>query len=539
MKIKIRMKMRSRRARTVPRRRGSPGFHRAFGLRLRHCRGVFAPRHAVAWLAMLLAVAARGAAADDRWFRLAGERLEILTNGREADARRVLGELETFRVVAEQFLGLTNRAPVPVFYFRSEGALRQFRPERAGHAVDAPGFHVTGEGGAALVFHREDTRSGTLETAFHEYTHLLTHRTLGPAPLWLHEGVAVALSTFEVRDGLAKIGAPHPLYGRQVKAFGPLPVADLVVVEPDGLDYRDVPASVQFYASAWALTHYLMFAEKGAQRGLVRKLVEEYARTPGRLAAFEAAVGRPAAEVGLDLQARMRSGMYTQFSLPVTPPDTAAARWERLSDAERDLQLGDLLRLLRQRDEARPLLTRAAAGLGDDPRPHAALGLLLAADGEAAEARAELQRALDLGSTNAAVFTRLAALKLGDSPLAAAAAPGEAAAAARLLERSLELDPGDPLAHFLRALAALRENPAAPALAAPHVRAALALAPRYPEARMLNAMLLAAGGQRGDAQRELAALLASPELASRETLRASAQKLAEKLAGGGSPGPAQ
>ncbi|MFN0067623.1 MAG: hypothetical protein ACKVYV_08310 [Limisphaerales bacterium] len=496
-------------------------------------------RCAVAWLAVLLAVAARGDARDDPWFRLSGEHLEILTHGREADARRVFAELETFRIVAEDFLGLTNRARVPVFYFRSEGAARLFRSERAGHAIDAAGFHVAGEGGASLVFHRGDTRSGTLETAFHEYTHLLTQRALGPAPLWLHEGVAIALSTFEVSDGLAKIGRPHPVYGRQVQAFGALPVADLVTVEPAGLDYRDVNASVQFYASAWALTYYLLFTEKGAQAGLLQRLVAEYARTPGRLAAFETVLGRPAADVGIDLQARLRAGnRYTQFSLPVVKADPAAARWERLSDAERDLQLGDLLRLLRQHDEARPLLVRAAAGLRDDPRPHASLGLLLAADSAAAEARVELRRALELGSTNAAAFMRLAALQLGDSPLTASSTPEEAAAAARLLDRSLELDPADPLAHFLRALAALRMNPAAPALAAPHVRAALALAPRYPEARMLNAMLLAAGGQRDDAQRELAALLASPELTGREALRASAQKLAEKLAqGSGSAAP--
>ncbi|HMO66923.1 MAG TPA: hypothetical protein PKE47_17180, partial [Verrucomicrobiota bacterium] len=93
--------------------------------------------------------------------------------------------------------------------------------------VDAAGFQVTGEDGAALVVYRGDTRSGTQETAYHEYAHLLTLRPLGPAPLWLHEGVAIALSTFDVRDGLARLGAPHPVYTRYVRAAGPLPVADL------------------------------------------------------------------------------------------------------------------------------------------------------------------------------------------------------------------------------------------------------------------------------------------------------------------------
>lgn len=481
----------------------------------------------------LAAAAARGDAADDRWFRLAGEHLEVLTNGREADARRLLAELDTFRVVAEQFLGLTNRARVPVFYFRNEAHARAFRPEQSGHPIEASGFHVAGEGGAALVVYRGDTRSGTQETAFHEYTHLLTLRPLGPVPLWLHEGVAIALSTFEVRDGQARLGAPHPVYTRYVRAAGPLPVADLVTVEADGLDFRDRAVTTQFYASAWALTHVLLFAEMGARSNLLARLVAEHARTPGRLAAFEAVAGRTAGEVGLDLRARIEGGRYTQFSLPVTPTDPAAARWERIPDAERDLELGNLLRLLRRSEAARPLLERAAVGLGpDDPRAPAALGLLLAGLGETAPAQETLGRARQLGTTNAAVFTRLAALRLGDVALPAQPAPEDAAAAIRLLDRALELDPADPLAHFLRALAELRANPARPALAAPHVRRALALAPRYPEARLLHAMLLVADGQAEAARDVLASLLASPELRARGQLRASTQSLAERLAAG-------
>ncbi|HMO66924.1 MAG TPA: hypothetical protein PKE47_17185, partial [Verrucomicrobiota bacterium] len=286
-------------------------------------------------------------------------------------------------------------------------------------------------------------------------------------------------------------------------------------------------------ASAWALTHVLLFAEMGARSNLLTRLVAEYARTPGRLDAFEAVAGRTAGEVGLDLRARIEGGRYTQFSLPVTPTDPAAARWERLADAERDLELGDLLRLLRRSGAARPLLERAAAGLGhDDPRAPAALGLLLAGLGETDAALATLERARQLGTTNAAVFTRLAALRLGDVAPPARPAPDDAAVAIRLLDRALELDPAEPQAHFLRALAELRANPASPALAAPHVRRALALAPRHPEARLLHAMLLVADGQAEAARGELAALLASPELRSRDPLRASAQALSDRLATG-------
>jgi tetratricopeptide (TPR) repeat protein len=472
------------------------------------------------------------------WHRLASPRIELLTDAREADARRVLRELEIFRAVAERFLRLTNRAAVPVFYFGGEGALEPYRPRLGGHVARADGFHTVGEGGAALAFHREDTRAGTIETAYHEYTHLLTQRAFAGAPLWLHEGVAVALSTFETRGERATIGRVHEHSARLAATGGLLPLAGLVAGTAGAPDLGDVTAAARFYASAWALTHFLLFAEDGARAGLAPRLAAALAGTTNQAAAFTQVTGLDPPTAEARVTAMLRGGRHRTFQTTFSRPGLEGLPWERLSDAEVDYRLGSLLRLVGRHEAAMERLARAAAARPDDPRPPAELGFAHLAAGRTNEARLALERAAQLGSTNGAVHARLAWFALGGRGLRLG--PGvtaeEVGAALRRVDLAEAHGAEEAAVAYLRALASLRAHPRAPALAVPHVRRALALDPQHADARLLWALLLAAGGDREGARRELAALLATP---AGQRVRPAALALARELeqAPGGAVGP--
>jgi Flp pilus assembly protein TadD len=167
-------------------------------------------------------------------------------------------------------------------------------PELAGRfglGRGVAGFAETNlDGSFACVLLRSNAVA-TRIVLFHEYTHLLLARQRSaPLPRWYNEGLAEYFSTVAFRDGALVVGAiPAERLVWLVERRHPMPLDRLFGGDADstlrGESIHD------FYATAWALSHYLMGSERGRRE--LSRFDRELSSGAALDAAREAAFARP------------------------------------------------------------------------------------------------------------------------------------------------------------------------------------------------------------------------------------------------------
>ncbi|HET9527828.1 MAG TPA: tetratricopeptide repeat protein, partial [Pyrinomonadaceae bacterium] len=236
---------------------------------------------------------------------------------------------------------------------------------------------------------------------FHEYTHLLVNNTFEKAPLWFNEGIAEYYSTFIIRDDqkivLGRNIGHHVFLLRDSKM---LPLKTLFRVDHSSPHYNESKKRGIFYAQSWALMHYLLIGKAGKVQQLGKFL--ELIRADVALEdAFQQAFEMSFEAMEKELQNYVRQDRYNELTghferkLELDTNTKATP----LTEAEAQAYLGDLL-LHINRQEAYTYLEKA---LKLDPNlgmAHASLGMAYFREGKVDEARASLERALDLNSQN-------------------------------------------------------------------------------------------------------------------------------------------
>lgn len=528
-----------RRARTCAR-----GAHRRLGGRRLASALTRFGRGVALILAVLSAPAATGRDPDAGWFKLVTPNFELYGNGRESEARRLMRELETFRHVVSRFLGLTNehRRPALVFYFDRDESFRPYKPSFDGTPSPVSGFHTQDPLDYALALSRQPKGSTTMRVLFHEYTHLLTARQFRRAPLWVNEGVAEVFSTFEGEDDRFDIGVALTNHVFDLYRRPPMPLSRLLTVTHASREYNEATRAGSFYATSWALAHYLLFARRGFETNVMARYAEVSAGTTNLVEAFRVAFGATPEELQPFLQVYLRGGSYTVVRQSY--PDLTATRPSRarLAPGELDFALGRLLQLVQHNDRARERLERSASAAPRDPRPHEALALLAWRQRERQDLIRHGDRAIELGSREAFVHFLAAQARYetaSDKSLGAAARNEAFREGRRHCEQALALDPDLAAAHHLLGVFVLSANPGTPALAAVHIEEALRCDPQYRPALLTRVSLLAMQRDFDGARRALAGLLAGPLPAD---LRATANQIALEIeaaarTAGGGPAP--
>jgi hypothetical protein len=79
------------------------------------------------------------------------------------------------------------------------------------------------------------------------------------APLWVEEGIAGGLSTFEIRNGKGRWGQPKQDHVDYLNYKGLQPTKDFLLP----LRTRHCIKLDTFYPQAWAMVHYFMFGNGG------------------------------------------------------------------------------------------------------------------------------------------------------------------------------------------------------------------------------------------------------------------------------------
>jgi tetratricopeptide (TPR) repeat protein len=381
--------------------------------------------------ALLVASAAFAQIQAHKWIEVRSPHFLVVTDGSERQGRQLAGRFEAIRSVFEETLGLKVESgkPFVVMGFKDEKSMRAVMPEfwkEKGRAHPV-GWFQPAEDKVYAVIRLDAGEDGPYATVYHEFTHMVLDLNVRSLPLWMEEGLAQFYGFSTINGSEVGLGRPDANCIMRLRAAKRIPLDELFRVTHDSPYYTDADKAPTFYAQSWALTHYLMLAEKPA--------AGEHNRLSRFLALLSQGVGRDEATRRIfpdtgKLQAELtRYIERTTFPyLPVKTKanggtDEYAARV--LSPAETAARLGDFELHDHRPQDAKPLLEEA---LRLDPGLAVAeesLGLMFMRQGDRAEALKRFDRAIAGDSRNFLAHYYHALLTLGEGGSTEEGGPAE------------------------------------------------------------------------------------------------------------------
>jgi tetratricopeptide (TPR) repeat protein len=447
------------------------------------------------------------------WARVRGGRLEVLAEGGAKTALSVYREMRrTEQALASLISPLPRSAPaVRVFVF---GGAREFAQYKKGSATK--GMYQSGpERDYILLL---GTSEDTFRASRHEYAHLFLNHTAGRIPQWLEEGLAEFYSTLAWEGGLLRVGRVIPSH-IQLLQLQPWIEEEVFPQSRQVLEaHLDASATGVYYAQAWALTHYLLHGL--GDRGLVARFAAELAGGLSQEAAFEKVFGRTLGAALRQARRYVESNRFRVASVDIGPaPIGEDPPVTPVDDAELVALRADLFVATGRPAEARRLYEEFVRRSPRDPRAVAGLGLVAMREEKYEEARARLEEAIRLGSTEASTHFEYAML-LRDQR-------GPEELVVKNLLEAVRLNPSFAEAWFLLGTSALRRNQPWEAIEA--LERAAEILPRQSVFWENLARAYLASNQREDARRAaLRAVASAQNFQENEQARAVLRAVDEK-----------
>lgn len=413
-----------------------------------------------------------------KWIRLASGPFDLYTDGGEQAARETLERLDLARRVFSGLAPSLRATPLPVRVFLlSEGRFRGMRP---GETIR--GFYQGAAERDSIVL----PASGSTRVVFHEYVHLVLHHTSGPLPKWMEEGLAEFHSTLEVRNGKVRLGGVVAGHLRLLATSSLLSAAELTAPAPQSSH------AGLFYAQSWAMVHMLRLHER--YRQAFPSFLAAIEQGEPQPAAFQRLYGKTASEAVSDLKSYIERTMLPVVEIPVAL-DTASAvpRRIELEELDGDTAYAELARECGRPKEAEKIYARLARNRPSTALGESALGYIALGRDHRDQARRHFEKALELGSRDAAVAFEYAMLTRDSG------APR--AEVRRLIERVVDWNADFAEAQFLLGVEDAHEGRHAAACA--RFRQALSVLPR--QSYFWHALSLSEAALGNRPQAELAA----------------------------------
>jgi hypothetical protein len=253
----------------------------------------------------------------------------------------------------------------------------------------------------AMAYDAQDDQSR--RAIHHEATHWLMSIDQSAQPAWFSEGIAELFSTFERHGDKVAWGKPIAEHLTTLRDSGLMPL-ETFLVQPSALFDRDDHTD-EFYAQAWAFTHFLMFSDNYSRRPLMIKFLQTY-RTESGEATVKAVFGQSLPDTEHAFHVYVNERRWTYVTQPVKvaadPPPLQSAPPAIVQASLGFLALG----------AGRPELAKQHADKsveldGAAPESHALLAYL-AQDGSHTElAATEADAALQRGSRDSGLYTLL------------------------------------------------------------------------------------------------------------------------------------
>jgi len=470
------------------------------------------------------------------WFEARTAHFHTFSCGATQEIARTAARLEQFAEAYAQLAGARAVAspPIVVMAFPDQATLDPFLPRYQGKPASLGGFFRRGSDENLIVLSLANGGTGSLETIFHEYTHLLLRHNERFWPLWLKEGMADIYGTFEVTgERSARIGRPMPRYLKLLTTQPLLPLSQLFAVEHDSPEYNEQERQGVFYAESWLLTHYLMLGNSGARKPLFGQLTTLLQQGMSPEQAFTNALRCSLPAMQQELAVYLKWGRFPSMNLTVNASLTGgkALVSRRLTPVETRFRLGNLLLRIGRLDEAEHCFAAARKIAPASPLAMEGLGLLAAERQQHQEAVQWLADALKHGSSSflAPYLYALEKLRLGaPSPNTYTRLDPETADDLRReLKASLALMPDfGPAQRLLGFVEILQGGDLAEA--EKHLQYAIALEPEN-ESYVLTLAQAQLGNRRFQAARASLESLQKPYVAT--PIRKAAQALLQKMDG--------
>lgn len=358
----------------------------------------------VVFCALLSISALAQASPKDKWLSVKTPNFTLIGNGSEKDLRLVATKLEQFRTAFGAVFPrarLSSSIPSNVVVFRSSSSYNPYRPKRADGRPDEgiAGYFQSGEDVNYITLSTEGERQDTYGTIFHEYVHSLMNNTFGKStvPPWFNEGLAEYYQTFEIQQDqkvvLGNLQNGHLQLLQQAKL---IPLKQFFDINNRSLHQSGNHSRSIFYAQAWALMHYLIQGNGGANLDALGKFLEQVMKDVDAEKAFQAAFGMDYTTMERSLrkyvEQRTFRGTIVTFNKKLVFDDQFVV--SPVSEAQANAYLGDLLYHTREYPEAETHLLRSLELDANLSMAHASLGLVKMRQRNFAEARKYLEKAI-------------------------------------------------------------------------------------------------------------------------------------------------
>lgn len=343
-------------------------------------------------LVALLLLTASPRAAGTNWLRVETPNFIVYGNAGERAVRDVASDFERFREAMGRLLpGALTRTAVPtvVVVFDTRRAYEPYRPMFNGKRIDLGGAFLAMEDENLVTLTIED-RAQALRTIFHEYSHLITANVTHEMPAWASEGLAEYYSTFELTANgreatLGQIILPHL---QRLNDDRLLTLAELLGVRHDSPMYNEGSRRSVFYAESWALVHMLVAGEPNRSAEFA-KYLQAAATGASAEAAWHDAFGAydPIGDLRRYVSRNSFRARLYKFDEKVDRLQEPAIK---VSTAEAEAALCDILRRTDGLDAAGERLEKAAGLDPPSPRARALLGVIRIEQQRDDEARTHL-----------------------------------------------------------------------------------------------------------------------------------------------------
>jgi tetratricopeptide (TPR) repeat protein len=370
------------------------------------------------------------AAAKETWTSITSKNFTVVGNASEGEMRKVTMRLEQFRqAVSVLFTNakIESRVPTTVVLFKSHNSFKPFKPKYKGKTKEnVGGYFISGGDLNYIVLTTETGGASPYEIIFHEYEHFILANNMRRAPAWLHEGLAEFVSTLATSDNEQKVrlGTPIARHVYTLRQNSAIPLKTFFNVDHLSPQYNESDKVGIFYAQSWALIHYLMLGNNGARRPQLTRFINGLNGDLSVEENFRQSFQTDYGKIENELRGYLRKETYPVLEFTLGKPLELAkdAVSTRMTEAEVEYHLGDLLLRSLRLDEAAERLQKSVALDADYAPARVSLGLARLRQGRRVEAQKILRDALALDPRNPLAHHHYASALRADNKLEEAAA---------------------------------------------------------------------------------------------------------------------
>ncbi|MFA4893555.1 DUF1570 domain-containing protein [Brevundimonas sp.] len=271
-------------------------------------------RAAVMAVTALIVFAAAPARAE--WRRAETDHFIIYGDVSERTLRTYATKIERFDALLRTYYPIQSDVQIPKLEIYLADGARDMRRILPDGSESIAGFYSADAGRIYTV--TNISNSGALSTLFHEYAHHFMFQMSAEAyPSWFVEGFAEYYSTVVMEPEKIEVGREdrgRMLMFTQLGSNEWAPLADVLKWRIS----RSGRARVfDYYAQAWALTHYLMSAPE--RQRMLSQYLNAVIRGGDPIAAMQTATGRTSIELQNDLR-RYFLGRITYYTPQIEIP---------------------------------------------------------------------------------------------------------------------------------------------------------------------------------------------------------------------------